>query len=180
MGDYDHLVGELSPGQSGWLPLDENGTPNGPATIQPPPPPNALACAVVANAAVPLPEGEDLLTTPSGAPITDSMENNVDPRPEGYISPGPPSVVSLTPATAQIGSPDVEMVVEGTGFTEDCVIVFNGGVEVTDFISDTQVGTTVRPSTATTPGTYPVLVRNEHGDSPTLAFEFTPAARKFR
>ena len=83
MGPYDHLVGELWPGAYGWLPLDDGGTPSGPATIEPPPEGSGqLACHVYS----PVPPEEptanppDLLVTPTGAPITDNMTPNADNR----------------------------------------------------------------------------------------------------
>jgi len=83
-GAYDHFIGELWPGAYGWLPLDEAGTPIGPATIDPPPqgpaPQKVYACYVLADARVPLPDDADMLTTPTGAPITDHMNSNVDKR----------------------------------------------------------------------------------------------------
>jgi hypothetical protein len=79
-GPYDHYIGELWPGAYGWLPLDENGMPIAPARIDPPNPDKGhFACHVMANPKIPL-EGEDALTTPTGAPITDQMTSNVDKR----------------------------------------------------------------------------------------------------
>ena len=80
MGDYDHFIGELWPGAYGWLRLDASGTPIAPATLDPPPPDN-LACYVMANPQIPLGDA-DQLVTPTGAPITDSMNSNVDKRME--------------------------------------------------------------------------------------------------
>jgi len=79
-GKYDHFIGELWPGAYGWLPLDENGTPWSPASIEPPNPGKGhLACYVLANPQIPLGDA-DMLVTPSGAPITDHMTSNVDKR----------------------------------------------------------------------------------------------------
>jgi len=82
-GAYDNLVGELWPGAYGWLPLDSAGTPSGPATIDPPAPgPDVYACFVYSPVPDPDPTHDplDLLTTPTGAPITDNMNSNVDKR----------------------------------------------------------------------------------------------------
>jgi len=81
-GKYDHFIGELWPGAYGWLPLDANGTPWAPASIEPPNPGKGhLACYVLANPQIPLGDA-DMLVTPSGAPITDHMTSNVDKRAE--------------------------------------------------------------------------------------------------
>lgn len=86
-----------------------------------------------------------------------------------------PVVDSLSPATAAVGSADITMTVTGTGFNSESVIVFNGGDEVTTFISSTSLSTGVKPSLATE-GTYPVLVRNGVFESESMEFTFTPAA----
>lgn len=84
----------------------------------------------------------------------------------------PLALTALEPSSAFIGSDDVVMVCTGTGFTFNSVIVFNGGDEVTQFISDTQVSTIVKPSLAGTPGVYPVFVRDDVGQTEQLEFEF--------
>jgi hypothetical protein len=76
-GPYDQYIGELWPGATGWLPLDDNGTPNGPATLAPPVG-NVKAAAVFANYA-PNPDA-DMLVTLAGAPLTTHMNPNVDRR----------------------------------------------------------------------------------------------------
>ena len=175
-GQFDHLVGELTPGQSGWLPLDEAGNPTGPATLSPPPPP-ALACAVMVNSTVPLPEGEDLLTTNTGAPLTPPLQSQADPRSDDWVGPDssvPPSITSLLPNTAISGDPtDIEMLIEGTGFTPNSVIVFAGVDEPTDFHSETSIGTGVKPSLFVVPDTCEVFVRDDAGMSNSLNFTFT-------
>jgi len=172
-GQYDDLVGELSPGQHGWLPLDEAGEPTGPATLQPPPPP-ALACSVMANPEVPLPSGHHLLLSSAGAELHPPLTSNVDKRdPDTYVPPVIPTISVLTPNTAECGSADLEMKVTGTGFTPTSVIVFNGHDEPTDFISDTEVGTGVKPSLFAVPATCPIKVRDTAGVSNSLNFDFT-------
>jgi len=73
-GVHDDKVGELAPGQLGWLPLDDAGKPSGPATLLPPTS-NIKACRVMAN---PAGSVADLLTTNTGAPITDAMQPQTD------------------------------------------------------------------------------------------------------
>jgi hypothetical protein len=73
-GVHDDKVGELAPGQLGWLPLDDAGKPSGPATLLPPTS-NIKACRVMANPAGSI---ADLLTTNTGAPITDAMQPQTD------------------------------------------------------------------------------------------------------
>jgi hypothetical protein len=175
-GQFDSLVGELQPGDHGWLPLDEAGNPTGPATLAPPPPP-ALACAVKANATVPLPQDEHLLLSETGAELIPPLVSNVDKRDaDTYVAPVKPVINSLTPNTAIAGSPtDIEMLIDGTGFTPHSVITFNGLDEPTDFHSATSIGTGVKPSLFTVPATCPVTVRNPDGVSNSVDFTFTAA-----
>jgi hypothetical protein len=179
---YVDLVGDLQPGQIGWLPLDDAGSPSGPATISPPPGPNAKACSVQRNSQENVDAGQDSLTTPTGAPLTPPLTSNVDRRvPNDGTAPVPPVLQYLDPATAEVGSADITLTCNGTGFSDTSVIVFNGGDEPTTFISATQISTGVKPSTASGPAVVPVEVRGPGGTSASKNFEFTaPAGRDAR
>lgn len=89
----------------------------------------------------------------------------------------PPTIESLDPEEAMIGDEaDVTMHVYGSGFTDKSVITFNGGDEPTVYVSETELTTIVKPSTAQTPGVYPVTVRNADGQESTpYDFEFLDA-----
>lgn len=165
-GPFDDLVGELEPGDTGWLPLDADGNPTGPATLLPPPPP-ALACSVMANPEVPLPEGHHLLTTSTGAPLVPPLQSNVDPRDDDWVAPTPippPVIISLAPSTAVSGSTDFELTVVGTGFTPESVIVFAHQDEPTDYFGPDTLRTGVKPSLFV-PATVGVHVRNADGQT---------------
>lgn len=167
MGQYDSLVGELQPGQSGWLPLDAAGIPSGPASVVPPDfSPDARAAYVLRPHS-----GPDQLVSATGAPLIGNLNSNIEKR----VPPPPiPTIISVTPNTAEIGSADVTMVVEGTNFTQtDSVILFNGGVEPTTFIDETHVSTVVKPSLASMPIEVPVHVRNIDQMSNPGTFAFT-------
>jgi len=173
-GAYDSLIGELTPGQSGWLPLDDAGTPSGPATIQPPPGPNAKACSVKASTPEEIAQGWDALLTSTGAPITDHNVSNVDRRyPNDPANSAPPVVSGISPSTAECGAADIEMTVSGQNFTATSVITFNGLDEPTDFFSSTSLGTGVKPSLFVVPAVCPVAVRDAAGTSNSVDFEFT-------
>ena len=90
-----------------------------------------------------------------------------------------PSISSITPSEAAIGDDDVVMQVVGENFFADSVITFNGGDEPTTYESETQLSTTVKPSTASTPGSYPVTVKNGPAVSNAVDFTFNeaPASR---
>ena len=92
-GPYDAFVGVLNPGDYGWITLDVNGTPVSNATLRPPDPgPDVFACSVRCNPTVPLPEGDHLLLTFTGAPLTEFMVPNTDNR------QGPPEPEALAKA----------------------------------------------------------------------------------
>jgi len=78
---------------------------------------------------------------------------------------------------ATIGDADLTLTCTGEGFTANSKIVFNGGEENTVFVNETTLTTIVKPSTASTAGEYPVLVRDATGDSEPLSFEFVEPAR---
>jgi hypothetical protein len=96
------------------------------------------------------------------------------------------TVTSIDPAEAAIGDDDLTLHVYGSGFRDgDAQIVFNGGPETTVFVSDTELTTVVKPSTAGTPGSYPVTVAQAGVVcEPPQMFEFTeadePVARRKR
>jgi len=159
MGNFDHLVGELQPGDHGWLPLDEAGSPTGPATLDPPPGPDAKACSVFS----PIGVGIDKLVSSSGAPLDPPLNSNVDKRPPGHgegVEEDPPILDSLEPAEAEVGGPDLTLRCLGSGFSAASVIVFNGGDEVTMFVSETELTTGVKPSLVSMSVPVPVQVRN--------------------
>jgi hypothetical protein len=96
---------------------------------------------------------------------------------EDYLNPPAPvgvavTVTGLDPDTAAMDDPDLTLRVLGTGFTPDTVILFNNGEEPTVFVSDTEVTTGVKPSTASSPGRVPVSVL---GAAESFDFTFTAA-----
>ena len=93
-----------------------------------------------------------------------------------------PVLVSLTPDTLPAPGPDSQVVFNGTGFNENTVINWNGGDEVTEFVSETELRTVVKPSTveAPLPFTLPVYVRHGEVQSNVLEFTFTEAPTRGR
>jgi hypothetical protein len=172
--EFDHLAGELLPGDTGWLPLDESGFPAGPATLDPPEGmpglPPALACSVTLTS-------DGHLVSSSGASLEPPLNSNVDRRVnEGVEDPITeliPILNSLNPASAGMGDPDFTLEGIGSNCTPKSVIVFNGGDENTTFVDATKVTTGVKPSLVSTPITVPVHVRNSLGQvSEPRGFEF--------
>jgi hypothetical protein len=108
--------------------------------------------------------------------VEDARHDDTDvPPPLTLPSGDPPILESISPNTAVIGGPDVTMTASGIGFTEASVINFNGGEEPTTFVDGGRVTTIVKPSTATTPGSYPVTVANGDKVSGAASFTFTEA-----
>jgi IPT/TIG domain len=120
------------------------------------------------------PPGGPLQGSSLAGPIPEDLAPVTPPEPEP--NPDAPTITSLAPATAVIGSTDFTMRVLGTNFIETSVITFNGGDEATEFVSDTELTTGIKPSTAGTPGDYPVQVKNGTLVSNYVNFSFTEAA----
>ena len=94
------------------------------------------------------------------------------------VPPDQPPIEALTaafldPGEAELGSPDVELHVIGTGFTDACVITFNGGEEPTTMNATTDVYTMIDMSTASTAGAFPVTVKRGAEETEPLLFRFT-------
>jgi hypothetical protein len=89
---------------------------------------------------------------------------------------GPPVLSSLEPAQLSVEAPDTTVLLKGTGFTEESVIVWNGGEEVTNFGDPTTLSTLVKPSTVDPgvplPFSLPVLVRTGAQETTPLDFTF--------
>jgi predicted flap endonuclease-1-like 5' DNA nuclease len=88
-----------------------------------------------------------------------------------------PVLDSLDPDNAVIGGEDIVLRCLGSNFAVDSVIVFNGGAEPTSFISETEVTTIVKPSTASVPGDYTVVIQTGDAISESVDFAFTSPAR---
>lgn len=85
-----------------------------------------------------------------------------DPR-AGYVFAAgqPPTLDTLNPATAVLGSPSFTLRVLGTNFTPQSVIEWNGSPERTTFVSPTELTTEVDMASAAVAGPIPVAVRLE-------------------
>jgi hypothetical protein len=114
--------------------------------------------------------GQDLLLTAAGAPITDENLAAVDRR--YYPNPITPVLTKLVPVSAAIGGPDFTLEVQGKDFVPHSVIVFNGGDEPTVFKNETKVTTIVKPSMVAVPITVPIEVKTGDMKSNSLMFEF--------
>ena len=110
----------------------------------------------------------------SGNPIYADLPAPDQPPTGPEPEPGfEPTLAAIDPTEAEIGGADLTLTCSGTNFTDTSVIVFNGGVELTEFVSDTELTTIVKPSTATIAGDFPVLVRQGTFETTAFAFTFT-------
>jgi hypothetical protein len=117
---------------------------------------------------------------PGGTPVTITATSehgvkitNAEVTAMGNVNFAPPTIGTLEPSTAAAGGPDVIMRVKGTGFTTSSKIFFNHGEERTVFISDKEVTTIVKPSTATGAWKVPVEVDTGGVKSNAVDFQFT-------
>jgi len=88
-----------------------------------------------------------------------------------------PTLTSLEPSTAVLGSPDFDIHVKGTGFVEGSVINFAGYDEPTTLVSPEEVTTGVNMAVWLGPdAAIPVLVRNpDDQETAPMNFAFTAA-----
>jgi len=111
---------------------------------------------------------------PAKADITGDLEEYMKVKP--FSLARPPALNSLNPSSAEIGGPQITLECIGAFFMPESVIVFNGGVEPPTFVDATKLTTLVTPTTAGTPGSYPVLVRTFTHETAPQQFTFTEAA----
>ena len=95
-------------------------------------------------------------------------------------SVAPPVITSISPNTVVLGSPNFDVLINGSGFTAESVIVFNGFDEPTTLVSPTQVKTGVNMSVWAAPAVVPIMVRAGNGAlSNAMNFSFTSPATVF-
>ena len=87
-----------------------------------------------------------------------------------------PVLTALVPDTAEIGSEDFYISIQGRKFDENTVIWWKDHPEPTTLVSPTEVTTLVRPDTIGAPETLPISVRNGVVSSNVLDFDFTDPA----
>jgi IPT/TIG domain len=139
-----------------------------------------LCASVVAKYTKPNVNARTMLSMPEfWGDITRALRGeSVEGLPEPPVEPEPaadPVLDSIEPESLELGSPDTTVFFRGTGFTAASVIVWNGGDEPTGFVSDTELTTVVKPSTASGAVDIPVSVRNGEVYTDPLTFSFTEA-----
>ena len=90
-----------------------------------------------------------------------------------------PVISSLSPNAGVCGDPaDLTMIVTGTGYLTNSIIMFGGLDEPTVIVSDTELSTIVKQSLFLGPDAIPVCVRNGDALSNELTFTFTAASQR--
>lgn len=84
-----------------------------------------------------------------------------------------PVLDSLEPQQGMVGANDITITINGSGFTVDSVLVWNGADDAMEFVSDTQATTVVRLSQSSQPVACSVAVRNGLEASNELTFYIT-------
>ena len=115
------------------------------------------------------------INEPQSSRLFNYAHQSINEPPAMPDAPGAAVLSNIDPDTAVIGGPDITMTATGSGFGPGSVITFNGGEETTVFVDANTLTTIVKPSTATTPGTYPVTVVSAFGESAPAGFTFTAA-----
>src|SRR5262245_213015 len=88
----------------------------------------------------------------------------VPPSPEDAPAGDPPVISTLTPATGVAGATDTMVTVDGTDFTDQSTVAFDGAEMVTTYVSETQLMFDAPTSTAVA-GDMAVTVRNGDGQT---------------
>lgn len=114
-----------------------------------------------------------VVISPNAAYVVDPGYSPGANLPAGETS-GAPVLSSLEPAQLPVWAQDTEVFWNGSGFTQNSVIIWNNGQEPTKFISSNQLSTIVKPSTvqAPLPFTLETYVVDGGRQTSKLAFTF--------
>ena len=109
--------------------------------------PTQLTAVVAAN----------LVALQSAAAVTVS-ETGVSSNGLGFAIAAPPSLLSLNPSAATVGSPSFMLTMNGSGFTANSTALWNGAPLPTTFVSTTQLTATVDANLVASQGAATVTV----------------------
>lgn len=86
----------------------------------------------------------------------------------------PPSITELVPNSVRVNSVSFVMTVNGTNFSTDAIVIWNGTPLSTQFISSNQLVATLAATNLMNVGLTPVYVRTAGLNSNTVDFDVTP------
>jgi hypothetical protein len=87
----------------------------------------------------------------------------------------PPTILTMSPLSGAVGSPDVTITVTGTGFAQGSAIMWDGAALATTFTDATTLSATAPVSQSTAEGQAEVRVANGAEESNPVYFTFTAA-----
>lgn len=121
--------------------------------------------------------GPAIMTVRSDVPGSVTIDG-VPVDPGAPVPDVAPVISSLSPASAVAGdATDITLIVTGSGYLTNSIIMFGGLDEPTVIVSDTELSTIVKCSLFVNPDDVAVNVRNGDAVSNELTFTFTAASR---
>jgi IPT/TIG domain len=81
--------------------------------------------------------------------------NNAPPQP-GVV----PNIAELVPDSANSGSPDFTLTINGSGFNSDAIVKWNGTNQPTTYVTAKQLTAAIPATNITSPGTATIAVTN--------------------
>jgi hypothetical protein len=104
-------------------------------------------------------------TTPGGTAVPvaiwmGSVVSNTVTIAVQSLSNPQPSIMNLSPSSAQVGLNSLSLTIIGNGFLSDSTVTFNGNPHPAAFGSSQQLGITLNASNLAIAGVYPVIVTN--------------------
>ncbi len=120
--------------------------------------------------------GSSQIGAQGAATVTVSTNGVVSNSSIFTIAPAVATVTSISPSSVQAGAAAFTVTVNGTGFSSNSVILWNGGPVQTTLVSPTQVSGPIGANLLTTQGTVIVSVSNSGTVSNTATFTITPGA----
>ena len=101
--------------------------------------------------------------TPVPATNTPVPPTNTPVPPTNTPVPQPPSVGSLSPASASAGAPPLTLTVDGAGFVPGATVRWNGAPRSTTFLSPTRLSAAISASDLAAPTDVQITVANPSG-----------------
>jgi hypothetical protein len=85
-----------------------------------------------------------------------------------------PSITTLSPASLEVGATPQTLTINGAGFLTSSTVTFNGVAHTANYVTSTQLTTSLTTADLATAGTYPVVVTNPApGGGSSTALDFS-------